>query len=81
MRLKEFATPGATTAGNIASLPNPHIANPDRNKKTYTGTPGKSGTKSPRLPKIIQPKNPDGTAKGAHKLPGVSLFGGPGIRR
>ena len=32
MRLKEFATPGATTAGNIASLPNPHIANPDRNK-------------------------------------------------
>ena len=47
MRLKEFATAGATSSGSIASLPNPHIANPDRNKKSYTGTPGKSGTKSP----------------------------------
>ena len=78
----EQATAGATSAGNIASLNNPHVAaGPDRFKKSYTGTPGRSGTKSPRLPKIWQPKNPDGTAKGAHNLPGVSLFGGPGIKR
>ena len=31
--------------------------------------------------KIVQPKNPDGTAKGAHKLSGVSLFGGPLMKR
>ena len=78
----EQATAGATSAGNIATLNNPHVAaGPGRLKKPYTGTPGRSGTKAPRLPKIVQPKNPDGTAKGAHRLPGVSLFGGPGIKR
>ena len=63
--MREQATAGATSAGNIASLANPHVAaGPDRFKKSYTGSPGKSGTKSPRLPKIIQPKKADGTAKG-----------------
>ena len=81
-RIQEAATAGATSAGNIASVVSPHIAiGRDRFKKSYTGTPGKSGTKAPKLPKIVQPKNPNGTAKGAHALPGVSLFGGPGIRR
>ena len=75
-KVQEQATPGATSAGNIATLANPHVAaGPDRFKKSYTGT------KAPRLPKIVQPKKPDGTAKGAHALPGVSLFGGPGIKR
>ena len=77
-RVKEQATAGATSAGNIATLNNPYVAaGDDRFKKSYTGTPGKSGTKAPKLPKIVQPKNPDGSAKGAHNLPGVSLFGGP----
>ena len=81
-RVKEQATAGATSAGNIAALNNPHVAaGPDRFKKSYTGTPGRSGTKAPKLPKIVQPKKKDGTAKGAHNLPGVSLFGGPGIKR
>ena len=81
-RVQEAATAGATSAGNIASLANPHVAaGPDRFKTSYTGSPGRSGTKAPRLPKIIQPKKPDGSAKGAHALPGVSLFGGSGIRR
>jgi len=83
-RMKETATAGATSAGNIASLANPHVAaGPDRFKKSYTGSPGKSGTKSPRLPKIVQPKNPDGSAKGAQtgKLKDVSLFGGPLVKR
>ena len=86
MRIKEVigeaASPGATSAGNIATVVSPHIAiGQDRFKKSYTGTPGVSGTKAPRLPKIVQPKNPNGTAKGAHALPGVSLFGGPGVVR
>ena len=77
-RVQEQATAGATSAGNIASVTSPHIAiGKDRFSKAYTGSPGKSGTRAPRLPKITQPKNPDGTAKGAHKLKGVSLFGGP----
>ena len=81
-RIKEQATAGATSAGNIASVVSPHIAiGKDRFSKSFTGSPGRSGTKAPKLPKIVQPKNPDGSAKGAHALPGVSLFGGPGIRR
>tara|TARA_Y100001972_G_scaffold127618_1_gene185019 strand:- start:211 stop:483 length:273 start_codon:yes stop_codon:yes gene_type:complete len=81
-RIQEAATAGATSAGNIASVVSPHVAiGRDRFKKSFTGTPGRSGTKAPRLPKIVQPKNPNGTAKGAHALPGVSIFGGPGIRR
>ena len=82
--MKEQATAGATSAGNIATLNNPHVAaGDDRFKKSYTGTPGRSGKKSPKLPKIIQPKNPDGSAKGAQtgKLKDVSLFGGPLVKR
>ena len=81
-RVKEQATAGATSAGNIATLNSPHVAaGDDRFKKSYTGTPGKSGTKAPKLPKIVQPKNKDGSAKGAHNLPGVSLFAGPLVKR
>jgi hypothetical protein len=81
-KIKEQATAGATSAGNIASVTSPHIAiGKDRFKKSYTGSPGRSGTKAPRLPKITQPKNPNGTAKGAHALSGVSLFGGPAVKR
>ena len=84
-RVEEQATAGATSSGNIATVVSPHVAiGKDRGNKSYTGTPGKSGTKAPRLPKIVQPKNPDGTAKGAQtgKLsPDVSLFGGPLVKR
>ena len=77
-RVQEQATAGATSAGNIATVVSPHIAiGRDRFSKSFTGSPGKSGTKAPRLPKIVQPKNKNGTAKGAHALKGVSLFGGP----
>ena len=80
--LREQATAGATSAGNIASVVSPHVAiGKDRFSKSFTGSPGKSGTKAPRLPKIVQPKNPDGTAKGAHNLPGVNLMGGPLVKR
>lgn len=80
--IKEQATAGATSAGNIASVVSPHVAiGKDRFSKSFTGSPGKSGTKAPRLPKIVQPKNPDGTAKGAHALKGVNLMGGPLVKR
>ena len=44
--IKEVASAGATSAGNIATVVSPHIAiGQDRFKKSYTGSPGKSGTR------------------------------------
>jgi len=80
--IKEAASAGATCAGNIASIANPHVAiGPDRFKKSFTGSPSKSGTQAPRVPTTYTPKNPDGTAKAAHELKGANLFGGPGFVR
>ena len=46
---REQATAGATSAGNIATVASPHIAiGRDRFKKSYHGSPGKSGTKAPK---------------------------------
>ena len=84
MRLRELletATAGATSAGNIATVISPNIAiGSDRHKKSYTGSPGKSGTKAPKLPKIVQKKNKDGTAKNAQDYAG-NLFGEDIIKR
>ena len=42
--VREAATAGATSAGNIATVVSPHIAiGKDRGNKSYTGTPGRSG--------------------------------------
>ncbi|MAI83317.1 MAG: hypothetical protein CMM91_05900 [Rickettsiales bacterium] len=80
--IREYATDGATSAGNVSTVVSPHIAiGKDRFKKSYHGSPGRSGTKAPKLPKVVQPKNPNGTVKGAHALKGVNIFGGPGIKR
>lgn len=80
--LKEDATAGATSAGNIATVANPHVAiGRDRKNKSYTGSPGKPGTKSPALPKVTTPKNSDGTAKNAQDLKGVNIFGGGAVKR
>lgn len=55
MRIQEIfetATAGATSAGNIATVANPHISpGSARGKKSYTGSPGKSGSKAPPQPK------------------------------
>lgn len=55
MKIKEIfesATAGATSSGNIASIANPHISpGPARGKTSYTGSPGRSGTKAPPQPK------------------------------
>ena len=53
--MREYATAGATSSGNIASVVSPHVAiGKDRFKKSFTGSPGVSGTKAPKLPKIVQ---------------------------
>lgn len=73
----ESATAGATSSGNIATVPNPHISpGKARGKKSYLGNPwgGISGTKAPPQPKVKQLKNKDGTAKNALDQ-GTSLFG------
>lgn len=58
--LLETATAGATSAGNIASIANPHISpGAARGKSSYTGLPGKSGTKSPPQPKPKKQKPTD----------------------
>jgi len=78
----ESATAGATSAGNIGTVASPHIAiGKDRGNKSYTGSPGKSGSKSPAVPKTIQKKQLDGTAVNALDLKGNIFGGGPAIKR
>jgi hypothetical protein len=56
----ESATAGATSAGNIASIANPHISpGSARGKSSFTGTPGRSGTKAPPQPKPKKQKPSD----------------------
>ena len=74
----ETASPGSTSAGNIATVVNPHLSpGPARGKKSYIGTPGRSGTKSPPQPKPKKQKPSDN----ALDMKNVSLFGGPAIKR
>jgi hypothetical protein len=55
--IKEQASAGATSAGNIATVVSPHIAiGSDRFKTSYTGTPGQSGKRAPRVPHGIHTK-------------------------
>ena len=66
----ESATAGSTSSANIATVANPHISpGKARGKKSYTGTPGRSGTKSPP-----QPKPANMTGKNALDMK-TSLFG------
>lgn len=73
----EAATAGATSSGSIATVANPHISpGKSRGKKSYTGSPGRSGTKSPP-----QPKPANMTGKNALNMK-TSLFGeGNAIKR
>jgi hypothetical protein len=67
--VKEDATAGATSAGNIASVANPTVAKSKPKKK------GKYGA-----PTAPQATNPDGTAKNAQDLKN-NLMGGKTIKR
>lgn len=75
MRIRELletASSGTTSAGNIATVANPHIA--IGNVKQY----GKG--KAPKPPKVVTPKNKNGTAKNALDT-NVSLFGQSTLKR
>ena len=77
----ESATAGSTSAGAIASIANPHLSpGKARGNKSYTGSPGKSGTKAPPQPKVVQKKNSNGTIKGAAEV-GGNIFGAGAIKR
>jgi len=81
-QLEESATAGATSSGNIGTVVSPHLAiGKSRKNKSYTGSPGKSGTKAPKLPKIVQKKNKNGTAKNALDMGGNIFGGGSAIKR
>jgi hypothetical protein len=68
---------GVTTTANIASIPNPHISpGPARGKRSYIGSPGRSGTKSPPQPKPKKQKPTDN----ALNMRNTSIFGEP-LRR
>lgn len=67
--VKEDATAGATSAGNIASVANPTAAKSKPTKK------GKYGA-----PQAPQKKNPDGTAKNALDVKD-NLMGGKTVKR
>jgi hypothetical protein len=69
--VKETATAGATSAGNVATgvVATHGVGN------SYTGSPGKSGKKAPKTAKVVQPKKKDGTAVNALDMKS-NLMGG-----
>jgi hypothetical protein len=77
--ISETATAGATTSANVGTVISPQVKlGKARGKKSYTGSPSTgSGTKAPPQPKVIQPKNSDGTAKNGLDMKGANLFGAP----
>lgn len=81
-QLEESATAGATSSANIGTVVSPHLAiGKRRGNKSYTGSPGKSGTRAPKPPKIVQRKNKNGTAKNALDMGGNIFGGGSAIKR
>jgi hypothetical protein len=80
MKIKELleTTAGATSSANVGTVVSPHLAiGNSRGNKSYTGSPGKSGTKAPAPPKVNQKKKSDGTAVNGLDMKGTSIFGGP----
>jgi hypothetical protein len=70
----EDATAGATSSASIATVSAPQLSpGAARGKKSYTGTPGHSGTKAPPQPKPKAQKPTDN----ALNMKGTSIFGHP----
>ena len=67
------------TASGVFTTLNMSKAKKNIMPKLKTKLTGKNA--AAKLPKITQPKNANGTAKGAHQLKGTSLFGGPIAKR
>lgn len=79
--LHEEASMGTTNAASIGTVDAPQLSpGKARGKPSYTGTPGKSGTKAPPQPKVVQPKNADGTAKNGLDMRG-NIFGAGAQKR
>lgn len=78
-QLGESASAGATSSASIGTVDAPQLSpGKARGKKSYTGSPSTgSGTKAPPQPKVVQPKNSDGTAKNGLDMKGANLFGAP----
>jgi hypothetical protein len=58
--LFETASDDATSSENIATVVNPHLSpGKARGKRSYIGSPGKSGTKAPPQPKPKKQKPTD----------------------
>ena len=71
--LFEFASAGATNTASVGTVVSPHLAiGNDRGNKSYTGSPGKSGTKAPTPPKPKKQKPTDN----ALDMKNTSIFGG-----
>jgi hypothetical protein len=80
--ISETASAGATSSASIGTVVNPHISpGKARGKNSYTGSPGKSRTKSPPQPKVVQPTDSHGVAQNGLDIKGTSLFGGGTIKR
>ena len=67
MRLKELqiiedATAGATASGNIATVVNPHVANPSRHSVAYTGKPGGPSGEGPVAQYVAKKQKPTDNA-------------------
>lgn len=72
----ETASAGVTSAASIGTVDAPQLSpGKARGKKSYTGTPGHSGTKAPPQPKVVQPKTSAGTAVNALDMKGTNIFG------
>jgi hypothetical protein len=73
--IRESATAGATSAANIGTVDAPQLSpGKARGKRSYIGSPGKSGTKAPPQPKVVQPKTSAGTAVNALDMK-ANVFG------
>jgi hypothetical protein len=79
--LLETATAGATSSASVGTVVSPHLAiGKKRGHNSYTGSPGKSGTKAPKPPKVHQPKTSSGTAVNALDMK-TNIFGGGAVKR
>jgi hypothetical protein len=76
--ISETATAGAISTGSLGgTLENPAAVTlgKAKGKKSFIGSPGKSGTKAPPQPKVVQPKKKDGTAVNGLDMKGKNIFG------
>ena len=77
--INETPSMGSISTSAIGTVDAPQLSpGKARGKKSYLGSPSTgSGTKAPPQPKVVQPKNSDGTAKNGLDMKGANVFGAP----